>query len=105
MPRFSAIARQTWIPTVQHSGLGSPEGGLVPNGRSGGFPIGIADLTQLVGAIAGTAQVGMVVGSSAHERPHPADATEVMHLVAACHSDRVPVEEQDRSAYVIHLSN
>lgn len=77
----------------------------MPNGRSGGFPIDVADLKQLVSAITGDGRIGMVARSSSTERLQPADTAEVLRLVDICRLDPVPIEDQDRSAYVIHLSN
>jgi hypothetical protein len=79
----------------------------MPNGRSGGFPINTADLKRLVSEVSDTAVVGMLTstGGSSTPRLRPAVGAEVLRLVEECPHERVAVEEQDHSSYVIHLSN
>jgi hypothetical protein len=76
---------------------------IVPNGRSGGFPLAKAELRRFVTATAQTAVVGHVVADSTY--PKPSTAAEFAALVDQCQLHDVAVEEQDRDYYVIHLSN
>jgi hypothetical protein len=77
----------------------------MPNGRSGGFPIEVAELKRLVDGTGG-AQIGMLAGDNARATGlQPALSPAVLRLLAECRSERVAVEEQDHSAYIIHLSN
>jgi hypothetical protein len=75
----------------------------MPNGRSGGFIIKTADLKELVKIVPDTAVIGQVVVARLPFRA--ANAAEVDRFVEECPHDRVAVEEQDHSCYVIHLSN
>jgi hypothetical protein len=75
----------------------------MPNGRSGGFMIQKADLRELISAIPDSTMVGQIFVHS--PRPRPVDASEATLLVEQCPHDLVAVEEQDHTAYVIHLSN
>jgi hypothetical protein len=73
----------------------------MPNGHSGGFPIDTADLKQLLSAVADTAPIGMLADGSSALRP--ADAAKVLQLVEAFPKERLAVEEQDYSFYIIHI--
>jgi hypothetical protein len=79
----------------------------MPNGRSGGFPIDAADLKRLVSEVADAASIGMLAsaGGSASPGLRPIGGAQVLRLVEECRHDRVAVEEQDHSSYIIHLSN
>ena len=77
----------------------------MPNGRSGGFPIDTADLKRLVSEVAGAASIGMLTAGSASPALRPAVGAEVLRLVEECPHERLAVEEQDHSSYIIHLSN
>ena len=88
------------INLVQYTDLTSAK---MPNGRSGGFIIEKADLTELLKAIPGANLVGKIVVHSSGFRP--VNAVETARFVDECPYDRVAVEEQDHKAYVIHLSN
>lgn len=75
----------------------------MPNGRSGGFVIETVDLRELVKAVSDTTVVGQAFVNSLP--PRLVSSSEVSRLVEECPLDRVAVEEQDSTAYVIHLSN
>jgi hypothetical protein len=79
----------------------------MPNGRSGGFPIDTADLKRLVSEVADTTSIGMLASpdGSSSPRLRPTVGAEVLRLVEECLQERVAVEEQDHSSYIIHLSN
>jgi len=77
----------------------------MPNGRSGGFPLPVGDLKRwLAGATNLTPIVSLVEGSSSPQ-PRPAYANEILRLLETSAAERLPVEEQDHSFYVIHLSD
>lgn len=75
----------------------------MPNGRSGGFLIKKADLQSLVRTFTG----GLLIAERSEGSPRlrPADAAEIAQVVNVCPHDRIAVEEQDHSAYVIHLGD
>jgi len=74
----------------------------MPNGRSGGFVIELAELKQLVQSLASATAVGKIVRSS---QLRPVNAGKVARIVEDCKVDRVAVEEQDHRFYVIRLPN
>ena len=82
----------------------------MPNGRSGGFPIGRADLQQLLSTFPSDAALGAVLddreervrGRSPWVR---ATASQIVALVSLSGLNPVPVEEQYGESYVIHLCN
>lgn len=74
----------------------------MPNGRSGGFLIETADLKQLIAAVSDAIAVG---GLTAGARPRPANAAEISRCLEKCRHDHIAIEEQDKTFYVIHISN
>jgi hypothetical protein len=74
----------------------------MPNGRSGGFVIETTDLKQLVTAVSDTAVVGQLTTGL---RPRAASAAEIAQCIEDCPLDRMAVEEQDHTFYIIHFSN
>ena len=76
----------------------------MPNGRSGGFIIEKTDLKNLVGAFPGATVVATLF-----ERfptpPRPVSPIEAARLVDECRNDRIAVEEQDHTSYIVRLSN
>jgi hypothetical protein len=74
----------------------------MPNGRSGGFVIETADLKQLVTAVSDSAVVGQLTTGL---QPRAASAAEIARCIEECPHDRVAVEEQDNTFYIIHFSN
>jgi hypothetical protein len=79
----------------------------MPNGRSGGFPIDTTDLNALVSQLADNALLGILAAAEGAPAPRlrPTVRDDVVRLIAECPQQRVAVEEQDHSAYIIHLSN
>jgi hypothetical protein len=77
----------------------------MPNGHSGGFFIDTAELQRLFRAVPGTAPIGKLAGGSSGPRLRIVHASEAMHLVAESRHERVAVEEQDHSFYIIHISD
>lgn len=78
----------------------------MPNGRCGGFVIGRANLKQIVTAVPETAILGKlaIVGKLINGlRLRAVSAAEIDRLVDECPDDRVAVEEQDHTFYIIHL--
>ena len=75
----------------------------MPNGRSGGFVIPIADLKELVKAVPPETAVGQMCVDGPPFRA--ATAAEAIRFVEECPQDRVAAEEQDHALYVLHLSN
>src|SRR5215510_2370415 len=74
----------------------------MPNGRSGGFVIETADLRQLVQVVSGDTIVGKVFTNGTKSLAACAD--EIVRLIDECPHQRLPVEEQDCTFYVIHFS-
>lgn len=73
----------------------------MPNGRSGGFILGKADLKQLLNTLSDSDET-----ASAHTPPpDPTDLLEIARLLEECPSDQIAVEEQHYTSYVIHLAN
>ena len=75
----------------------------MPNGRSGGFIIEKADLKSLVKTYSDATVIATLLEQSKPLRH--AHALETARLVDECLHDHIAVEEQDHTAYVIHLSN
>ncbi len=75
----------------------------MPNGRSGGFVIGKADLKNLVKTFPDDTVLARVFEGSA--QPRLANALETTRFVDECPNDRIAVEEQHQSSYIIHLRN
>ena len=74
----------------------------MPNGRSGGFIIETSDLKRLIAAVPPPAVVGRVTtGGSLRD----VTAAETLQQIDQCQLDGVVVEEQDKTFYVIHLSD
>jgi hypothetical protein len=73
----------------------------MPNGRSGGFVIETADLKQLVTVASACAVVGELTTGLG---PHAASAAEIARCIEKCPHDRVAVEEQDNTFYIIHFN-
>jgi hypothetical protein len=74
----------------------------MPNGRSGGFVIETADLKQLVTTVSDTAVVGQLTTGL---RPRAASAAEISRCIEECPRDRIAVEEEDKTSYIIHITN
>jgi len=77
----------------------------MPNGRSGGFPMQVSDLKRVLSAAADLAPIASLVDGSRSQELRPVAAHEILRLVEASVADSFPVEEQDHSFYVIHLSD
>lgn len=77
----------------------------MPNGYSGGFFIDTAALKRLLRAAPDTAPIGKLAGGSSNPRLRLVDAIEVLHLVEDSPHERLAVEEQDHSFYIIHVSD
>lgn len=77
----------------------------MPNGRSGGFPIEAVDLVRLIGGFSPGEPIGKLLDDSSSTKLRTADATEITRLVEKCALERLAVEEQDHTFYVIHISN
>src|SRR6516162_4633969 len=76
----------------------------MPNGRSGGFIIRKADLRELmISVVPDSAILGKIFDHSPRSRP--VNVSEATRFVEQCPHNRVAVEEQDHTAYIIHLSN
>jgi hypothetical protein len=75
----------------------------MPNGWSGSFAIKAAELRELVKAVPGTTEIGKIVVYPLPIRA--ANAAEVTRFVEECPHDRVEVEEQEHTFYIIHFSN
>lgn len=75
----------------------------MPNGHSGGFVIEKADLKHLIQALPADTAVAKVTVRSSPLRT--VTAAELARLVDECPHDRIEVEEQDHTFYVIHLRN
>jgi hypothetical protein len=75
----------------------------MPNGRSGGFLMQTADLKRLFDGLPDSANAGQIIAGYA--RPREASLSEIAKLVGECAQEKVPVEEQDGTAYIVHLSN
>jgi hypothetical protein len=75
----------------------------MPNGRSGGFVIDKADLEQLVKKLRDS-----IATTRVNDLPSTHDSIDVLELarfIEDCPNDRIAVEEQYHSSYIIHLSN
>jgi hypothetical protein len=75
----------------------------MPNGRSGSLFIEKAALGRWLSGLAGAQIVGHVLASRTTGRPAEISAETVSEILAVYPADRIAVEEQDRTAYVIHL--
>lgn len=75
----------------------------MPNGRSGGFVIEMADLKKLVQAVSGDTLVGQL--SRGSKPLQTASATDITRCLEECPDERIEVEEQDLAFYVLHISN
>ncbi|HTV57532.1 MAG TPA: hypothetical protein VMJ93_01535 [Verrucomicrobiae bacterium] len=75
----------------------------MPNGRSGGFLIEKADLkTTIQGLPAETlTNVGMGLPLRVERKGVP----DILRLIEESAHERISVEEQDHSSYIVHLSN
>jgi hypothetical protein len=76
----------------------------MPNGRSGGFPLDKSELKRLVSQASVELPSTMLIDESGR-RPRETDSNELLNLIEKCPSEWVAVEEQDHSAYIIHLCN
>ena len=76
----------------------------MPNGRSGGFIIEKDDLQRLVKAMPEEIGATAAFGSGSTKSRSIA-ASEMAKLIERCPNDRLAVEEQDHSWYIIHISN
>lgn len=76
----------------------------MPNGRSGGFIIEKTSLVQLVKALPEPIGAAILFVNDG-PKVRPIDALEMVKLLESCRNDRLAVEEQDRSSYIIHISN
>jgi hypothetical protein len=74
----------------------------MPNGRSGGFILEKTELKNLVGAFPSATLVATKVEFT---RLRPLDTLEAGRLIDECRNDRIAVEEQDHTGYIVHLSN
>jgi hypothetical protein len=74
----------------------------MPNGHSGGFLIETATLKGLLRAAPDTAPIGKLAVRSS-PRLRLVNATEVLRLVEESPHERLAVEEQDHSFYIIHV--
>jgi hypothetical protein len=75
----------------------------MPNGRSGGFLLETATLKQLIKDSSQVESVAIVVDGGPPLRP--ATASDLAPLIDGVKAERVGVEQQDGTSYVIHLSN
>jgi hypothetical protein len=75
----------------------------VPNGRSGGFIIETIALARLVKAM--PEALGATVTFGENPRPRPIHASEMVWLLEKSPNDRLAVEEQDHSWYIVHINN
>ena len=75
----------------------------MPNGRSGGFLMQTADLKRLFDGLPDSASTGHII--EGYARPREASLSEMARLVGECAQEKVAVEEQDGTAYIVHLSN
>jgi hypothetical protein len=75
----------------------------MPNGHSGGFQMEVAALAALLESVGPQDVVGKLV----HDPPPltPVTATEVLRALSGVTATTVPVEEQDRSFYVVHFTD
>lgn len=76
----------------------------MPNGRSGGFLLETSELRRLVGQASVELPSTMLVDDSG-PRPRETDSKELLGLIEKCPFERVAVEEQDHSTYIVHLRN
>ena len=74
----------------------------MPNGWSGGFIIETDILKNLLTAVSHAAVIGKLTTGV---RPRTASAAEISRYVEECPLNRVAVEEQDHTSYVIHISD
>ena len=74
----------------------------MPNGRSGGFIIEKADLLRLIATVANDELVGSLL---TFPRPREIRVGETVRAVEECPHNRIVVEEQDHSSYIIHVRN
>jgi hypothetical protein len=72
----------------------------MPNGRSGGFRISVAQVRQLLGSLAGDAVVGELFG---HGGAVMVTASQLAERVDQHEEDDLPVAEQDHSWYIAQL--
>lgn len=77
----------------------------MPNGHSGSFLIGTATLKRLLRDLPGTTPIGKLAGDASRSRLRLADAAEVLRLVEQASHERIAVEEQDHSFFIIHVSD
>src|SRR6266496_6298641 len=75
----------------------------MPNGRSGGFLLNTATLKQLIADGSQVESVAFLIDGGPPIRP--ASASDLAPLIEGVKAERLAVEEQDGSSYVIHLSN
>lgn len=77
----------------------------MPNGRSASFNVSRHDFEQLLNTIPTGTLVGRLLSRPKGDRSFRAvDVLEVRQLFAEYPQDRIFVEEQDQSYYVIHLT-
>jgi len=75
----------------------------MPNGRSGGLLLETVTLKQLVADSSQMEHIAFAIDGGPPLRP--ATAADLAPLIDGVKAERVSVEEQDGSSYVIHLSN
>jgi hypothetical protein len=75
----------------------------MPNRHSGGFTIETSDLHRLIEAASDTASMGTLVDGSQTPKLRPVGAAELLRLLEASHRERLGVEQQDRTFYIIHI--
>ena len=75
----------------------------MPNGHSGGFPIEVVALTALLESVRPQDVVGKLVESAPPLTP--VTATEVLRVLSGVTATTVPVEEQDHSFYIVHVTD
>lgn len=68
----------------------------MPNGRTGGFYLEPSELERLLSRLAGD----VVVGKTLRE---PVTASAMMQRLGKLERDRIPIEEQDNSWYIVHF--
>jgi hypothetical protein len=102
--RLTPDVRQTWM-RHNRSCWFSSRGNSMPKGHSGRFFIDTAALKRLLHDVPGTTPIGMLAGGTSGSRLRLADATEVVHLVEQVSHERIAVEEQDHSFFIIHVSD
>jgi hypothetical protein len=75
---------------------------MMPNGRTGGFLMNVADWKELTKVIPEQTTVGDIVDGGSIREISVAD---VIRFIEQGTHDRVAVEEQHHDSYILHISN